>query len=96
MSLSRTRLSDAEITKRLESLPNWALEDGHLVRRFELADFDAAMDLINAVADVARELDHHPDLSNVYNRVTLAVTTHDADGLTEFDFAFAEAVNAIG
>jgi 4a-hydroxytetrahydrobiopterin dehydratase len=53
------------------------------------------MAFINAVADVARALDHHPDLTNVFDRVTLAVTTHDAGGLTSLDVEFARRVNAL-
>ena len=66
-----------------------------MVRSWEFADFEDAMSFILAVADVARALDHHPNLANVYNRVELRVSTHDAGGLTSLDFEFADRVSRI-
>lgn len=91
----RQRLNEAEIATRLPTVPSWCREGEMLVREWRLGDFDAAMALINAVAEVARALDHHPDLYNVYDRVRLCVTTHDAGGLTPLDFEFATRVSAI-
>ncbi|MCB9507142.1 MAG: 4a-hydroxytetrahydrobiopterin dehydratase [Myxococcales bacterium] len=91
----RQRLDEAEIATRLTTVPGWRRDGETLVREWQLGDFDVAMALINAVADVARTLDHHPDLYNVYNRVRLSVTTHDAGGLTALDFEFAARVSAI-
>ena len=91
----RSLLSDADRASRCATLPDWTLDGAWLVRSYELADFDEAMEFIATVADVARELDHHPNLSNVYNRVELRVSTHDAGGLTALDFEFATRVSAI-
>lgn len=90
------RWSDAAIEEALTSLSGWFRRDDFIVRAWEFADFDEAMAFILKVADVARALDHHPNLGNVYNRVELALQTHDAGGITERDIAFATRVNALG
>lgn len=95
--MTRNPLTPEQVSDALRAVPGWELASpAWLERRWELADFDAAMAFIEAVADVARRLDHHPDLYNVYNRVTLRLQTHDAGGLTELDFAFARAINSLG
>ncbi len=85
------RLSPQQIDEALSALPAWSLvEEGSAIRReLRFAGFDEAMAFIVALAEVARALDHHADLYNVYDRVTLRLSTHDAGGLTERDFAFA-------
>lgn len=94
---SRDRLEPAEIEARIaESAPGWrATEvDGKgwcLEREFRFASFVEAFSFMTAVALAAERLDHHPEWSNVYNRVTVRLSTHDAGGVTEFDFALAEA-----
>lgn len=94
--MSRRRLTEHEVAQALEGLPGWSLRDAQwLTWSREFGDFDEAMAFIQRVADIARRLDHHPDLYNVYNRVRLELTTHDAGGLTERDVAFAGAVSAL-
>lgn len=92
-----TRLSPQQIDGALSTLPAWSLvEEGSAIRReLRFAGFDEAMAFIVALAEVARALDHHPDLYNVYDRVTLRLSTHDAGGLTERDFAFATGAEAL-
>lgn len=92
----RSRLDEAGISAGLETVPGWRREGDAIRRDYEFGDFDEAMAFINRVADVARALDHHPDLSNVYSRVGLTVSTHDAGGLTALDFEFARRVDALG
>jgi 4a-hydroxytetrahydrobiopterin dehydratase len=58
-------------------------------------DFAQAMDFMNAVAEVAERMNHHPEWSNVYNRVNVRLTTHDAGGLTHLDFALAQAMDSL-
>jgi 4a-hydroxytetrahydrobiopterin dehydratase len=82
-------LSQAEITTRLGSLPNWQIESGALVRTFTFADFRAALAFVNRVGELAEAAAHHPDIDIRYNRVRLSLVTHDAGGLTEKDFALA-------
>lgn len=72
----------------------WQVVDGKLCKRFRFKDFRAAFAFMTRVADSANALDHHPEWSNVYNRVEVALLTHDAGGLTELDFRLAEAMEA--
>jgi 4a-hydroxytetrahydrobiopterin dehydratase len=64
-----------------------------LQRTFSFPDFPAAMDFVNRVADLAEELQHHPDIMIRYSKVTLSLETHDAGGLTDGDFTFARATD---
>ena len=85
------RLTDAERDVALAELPAWALRDDGLAisRDFKFADFSAAFAFMTRVALYAEKADHHPEWSNVYNRVTIDLTTHDAGGISEKDFALA-------
>lgn len=87
--LSRTRLTDSEVNHRLAFLPGWTLAGGKLRREYRFGDFSRAFGFMARCALAAEKLDHHPDWSNVYDRVTIDLTTHDAGGITELDFALA-------
>ena len=87
-------LSDADAAERLSRLPGWARNGNEIRRTFTFADFKEAMGFVNRVADLAEEMDHHPDIDIRYSRVTLALTTHDAGGLTALDFDLAEKAGA--
>ena len=89
------RLPEPDIAAALAACPAWTRVGDTIERTWVLRDFDTAMAFVARVADVARALDHHPDLYNVYNRVRLSLTTHDAGGLTARDFAFARAADAL-
>jgi 4a-hydroxytetrahydrobiopterin dehydratase len=89
------KLSDAQIAERLAALVGWTLEDGMLVRTFTLKDFTAALTFVGAVGHLAEAAGHHPDITINYNRVKLALTTHDSGGITEKDFALAAQINAL-
>lgn len=91
----RRKLHDAEIEARLGEIPGWSHAEGALQRRFEFADFALAFGFMSSVALAAEKLDHHPNWSNVYNGVEIALNTHDADGITDFDFALAARINEI-
>lgn len=88
-------LGSDEISKRLAGLDGWSLANGKLHRDFVFADFVAAMGFMTQSALHAEKLDHHPEWSNVYNRVAVDLTTHDANGITELDFALAERMDAL-
>jgi 4a-hydroxytetrahydrobiopterin dehydratase len=79
----------AKIYAELSALPQWQRAGEIISRTFEFKDFPAAMDFVNAVATLAEQAQHHPDIDVRWNKVTLALTTHDAGGLTEKDFALA-------
>ncbi|MDW8300109.1 MAG: 4a-hydroxytetrahydrobiopterin dehydratase [Anaerolineae bacterium] len=89
------KLTEAQIVERLTTLHGWTLEDGMLVRTFRLKDFTAALTFVGAVGYLAEAAGHHPDITINYNRVKLALTTHDAGGITEKDFALAAQINAL-
>jgi len=76
-------------------LPHWALDGEHLRRSFRFADFGAAFAFMTRVALLAEKQDHHPEWSNVWNRVEIALTTHDAGGLSARDVTLARAIDAL-
>lgn len=88
-------LSAVEVTERLKSLPGWRLEGKEIVRTFEFPDFAAAMQFVNAVAEQAESAKHHPDIDVRYNKVKLALSSHDAGGLTERDMRMAEKLKEL-
>ena len=88
---------DAEALERAEalaSLPGWRhdAERDAIAREFEFRDFVAAFSFMSAVAMHAEKADHHPEWSNVYNKVSILLTTHDADGLTAKDIDLAHKI----
>jgi 4a-hydroxytetrahydrobiopterin dehydratase len=91
------RLTDAERDAALAELPDWTLRaDGlAIARSFKFADFNAAFGFMTRVALHAEKADHHPEWFNVYNRVEITLTTHDADGLSERDVALARVIEAM-
>jgi 4a-hydroxytetrahydrobiopterin dehydratase len=74
---------------RLSNLPGWQIESGELVRTFQFKDFVASLRFVNQVGELAEKAGHHPDIDIRYNRVRLALVTHDAGGITEKDFDLA-------
>ncbi|MDF8333335.1 4a-hydroxytetrahydrobiopterin dehydratase [Novosphingobium cyanobacteriorum] len=94
-AMTIARLTDAERDAALASLPGWTLrEDGLAIcRTFRFADFAQAFAFMTRVAIVAEKADHHPEWFNVYNRVEVTLTTHDADGLSKRDVALAREMD---
>ncbi len=82
-------LSPDVAKSRLSQLPGWQIESGELVRTFQFKDFVAALQFVNRVGELAEQAGHHPDIDIRYNRVRLALVTHDAGGLTAKDFDLA-------
>jgi 4a-hydroxytetrahydrobiopterin dehydratase len=89
------KLSEEEIQTRLAGHPAWSLENGKLRRTVTFRSFVEAFGFISQLALWAEKLNHHPELHNVYNRVTIELTTHDAGGITARDFALAEKIDAL-
>jgi 4a-hydroxytetrahydrobiopterin dehydratase len=87
-------LTETEIRDRLERLPGWERRGNEIRRTWSFADFAGSMAFVNRVAELAEAADHHPDIDIRYSKVTLALSTHDAGGLTARDFALAEAIGA--
>ncbi len=91
------QLTEAEREEALAGLPEWSLrEDGLAISRdFKFANFRAAWSFMSQVALLAEKQDHHPEWSNVYNRVSITLTTHDAGGLSARDMKLAKAIDRI-
>jgi 4a-hydroxytetrahydrobiopterin dehydratase len=89
---SRALLSADELAAALRDLPGWELRGGKLQRSLVFADFAAAFAFMTQVALEAEKLDHHPDWSNVWNRVAIALWTHDAGGITTSDLELAKRI----
>jgi len=86
-------LDDASVSAWCAEHADWSLEGVLLKRSLTFANFSEAFAFMTRVAMVAERMDHHPEWSNVYNRVEIAITTHDAGGITELDTQFAQAVD---
>ncbi len=88
-----TRLAHADLQKALKDLTGWSIQGDKLHRQFQFASFVEAFGFMTQLALVAESLGHHPEWFNVYNRVTIDLTTHDAGGITELDVQFAQKAN---
>ncbi len=91
-----SELIDAdELAAHLKKLPEWDLEDDSIVRAFEFDDFMEGIDFVNAVAEIAEEAGHHPEIDIRWCTVTVRLTTHDAGGLTEADIEVAKKIDTL-
>ncbi|MEO8722309.1 MAG: 4a-hydroxytetrahydrobiopterin dehydratase [Sphingobium sp.] len=90
-------LNDDARAQALHGLPEWALasDSKSIAREFKFKDFVEAFGFMTQVAIRAQVMDHHPDWSNGYNRVSITLSTHDAGGLTDNDIALAQQIDAI-
>ena len=88
-------LTDSEIQQALGSLPGWQRQGRAIQRIFEFPDFKAAMQFVNKVADAAEQANHHPDIDIRYNKVTMALVSHDSGGVTQRDVKMAQHINGI-
>ncbi|MGH9691011.1 MAG: 4a-hydroxytetrahydrobiopterin dehydratase [Candidatus Acidiferrales bacterium] len=93
--MSDGKLSKQELTSELRKLAGWTVVKGNLHRVFEFKDFTQAFGFMKRVAVVADKMDHHPDWSNAYNKVTIDLSTHSAGGLTKNDFELAGKIQKI-
>ncbi|OYQ64329.1 4a-hydroxytetrahydrobiopterin dehydratase [Pseudanabaena sp. SR411] len=89
------KLSEVEISSALAQLAGWAVVDHKLQKNFKFRDFVEAFGFISKVAIVADKMGHHPELFNVYNKVKIDLTTHDADGISALDFELAQKIDKL-
>ena len=91
------RLTDGHRDEALATLPDWTYEPERdaIARSFTFRDFSEAFGFMTRVALFAEKADHHPEWSNVWNRVDILLTTHDAGGLSQRDIAMAQAIDAL-
>jgi 4a-hydroxytetrahydrobiopterin dehydratase len=89
------RMSDDEVTRELHRLGGWEREGDALTREFEFANFVGSVDFVNRLTPVAEEMNHHPDLSIAWNKVTVSLSTHSEGGITENDFKLATKLDSL-
>jgi 4a-hydroxytetrahydrobiopterin dehydratase len=90
-----TKLSESEIRSALRKLKGWKVVDGKLHREFKFDDFIHAFGFMTSCAIVAEAMGHHPEWLNVYNRLIVDLTTHDAGGISAKDFELAGKLNSL-
>ena len=91
----RRKLSETEIIARLSEVPGWHFAGGKLQNRFSFDSFVEAFGFMTRVALLAEGMNHHPDWSNVYNRVDIGLNTHDVGGVSDLDFCLAAKISAL-
>lgn len=91
----RKRLEAAEIQTRLKALPGWKTKNHKLHKEFQFDNFIEAFGFMTKVALLAESMNHHPEWTNVYNRVTIDLTTHDLGGISTYDFELAEKIEKL-
>ena len=89
-----TKLTDSELKAALSGLPGWSIANGKLHKEFKFADFIHAFGFMSTAALAIEKMGHHPEWFNVYNRVTVDLTTHDAQGITSKDVDLAKLLDA--
>ena len=96
--MSVAKLTEDQRASLLPTLEGWEMAEGKdaIIKTFTFGDFVEAWGFMNSVALLAEKADHHPEWFNVYNRVEITLTTHDADGLSMRDVELAKAINALG
>ena len=89
------RLSETEITEELKKLEGWAIKDNKLHKEFQFDSFNQAFGFMTRAAMEIEKINHHPEWFNVYNRITVDLTTHDAGGITNNDINLARILNSL-
>lgn len=87
------RFTDEQITEALAKLEDWDVQEDFITKEYEFADFKEALAFVNRVGELAETADHHPDIIFGYGYAEVALTTHDAEGLTERDFDLAAKID---
>lgn len=96
INMKRVILTDEQIENALASLPGWKHDDGALKKTYVCENFPGAITFIVALSYACEQIDHHPNIYNVYNKVTISITTHDAmNRVTETDVELATRIEAI-
>lgn len=91
--MTEGNLSETYIQEQLKTIPGWTVKNGKLVREFTFSDFVEAFAFMTELAIVSEKLEHHPEWLNVYNKLHIALSTHDTGGLTEKDLEWATHCN---
>jgi 4a-hydroxytetrahydrobiopterin dehydratase len=91
----RKKIDTEEVTRRLAGLSGWSLSNGKLHKEFQFDSFVHAFGFMSSVALTAESMNHHPEWSNVYNKVVVDLNTHSAGGISELDFELARKIDAL-
>ena len=86
------KLSPGQITEKLKALPEWELKGDAIAKQYTFKEFMGGIRFINRIAEIAEQMDHHPDITVNYKRITFSLSTHDQGGITEKDFKLADAI----
>ncbi|TLX92071.1 MAG: 4a-hydroxytetrahydrobiopterin dehydratase [Thaumarchaeota archaeon] len=87
------KLSENEIDQKIRQMNGWDLEEGKLTKSFKFSNFVEAFGFMTKIALEAEKINHHPEWSNVYNTVTIKLSTHDVSGITDYDIKLAEIID---
>jgi 4a-hydroxytetrahydrobiopterin dehydratase len=93
--MSPVPLPEHVVARELAALPGWSREGDEIVRTFDRGNFNGSIAFVDAIATAANAADHHPDLAISWNNVTVRLSSHDAQGLTERDFALARTIDGL-
>ena len=86
------KLGPDQITEKLKALPGWELQGNAIAKQYTFKQFMDGIRFINRTAKIAEQMDHHPDMTVNYRRITFSLSTHDQGAITEKDFKLAEAI----
>ena len=89
------RLSQADIEEELKKLPGWKIMNEKLHKEFQFESFNQAFGFMTRAAMEIEKMNHHPEWFNVYNKITIELTTHDAGGITKNDVNLAKILNSL-
>ncbi|MEO0901551.1 MAG: 4a-hydroxytetrahydrobiopterin dehydratase [Bacteroidota bacterium] len=89
------KLTPSQIEEQLKSLNGWSHENGSISKTFQFSDFKEAFAVMTRIAFEAEKANHHPEWANVYNRLTINLNTHDAGGITQYDFDLAKTIESL-
>ena len=89
------KLSESRIEEKLKNLPGWSVKNDKLYKEFQFNDFNQAFGFMTRAAMEIEKMNHHPEWFNVYNRITVELTTHDAGGITNNDVNLARILNSL-
>ena len=93
--MNSSLLSEQELSLLKKDLSEWTLVENKIIRKWKFKNFIDAFGFLTKVAIISESMNHHPEINNVYNDLTIKLTTHDAGGITNLDVELANAINAI-
>ena len=93
--MERRKFTEEEARERIAGLDGWRIKEDKIKKSFEFANFAEALAFVNQVGEIAERLDHHPDIKFGWGYAKIKTTTHDREGLTDFDIELAKQIDAI-